>query len=597
MTKLEIEGLGEIELPEAEARFIDYRGYRGFALLKRAGVKIEWTPELMAEYKKCSEDPIYFIEKYCQIVHVDRGLVPFKLYPYQKQLILNMHKNRFTITTMARQSGKSTAVIAYLLWFVLFNSYKTVLILANKAETAREILGKAALAYLHLPKHIQQGVTDWNKGSLMFENGSRAVALSTSDVAARGYAANILVIDEAAHIERWEAFAQSTLPIVSSGETTKIAMISTPSGLNHFYAYWEKAKLYNVPKDQIPPNMQWNGYIPLMVRWNEVPGRDHNWFEETMRQLNFDQAKFDQEYNCDFIGSSGTLIAGWKLKELVAKIPLYAKDGLFKYIEPKKDHLYTMTCDVSEGKGFDYSTFQVSDITKMPYQQVAVFRSNTITPGDFSEIMYRTAKAYNSASVLIEYENLGPVVSFELFNNLEYENILFTKSAGRLGKQITHRNAPQTDLGLKMTTLTKSQGCSMLKLLIEQNQYIINDQNTIEELSRFIRDGKSYAAEEGTHDDLVMPLVIFGWLSNQQYFKDMNEISTLTGLRDMNPGQIEEELMPFGFILHEPEPVLPSTADLHRDLWFTANTIMNPVFSSYVRPDESDRDEDDPLNF
>jgi hypothetical protein len=597
MTKLEIEGLGEIELPEAEARFVDYRGYRGFALLKRAGVKIEWTSELVTEYKKCSEDPIYFVETYMRVVHVDRGLVPFKLYPYQKQLIQNIHNNRFTITTMARQSGKSTAVIAYLLWFVLFNSYKTVLILANKAETAREILGKAALAYLHLPKHIQQGVTDWNKGSLMFENGSRAVALSTSDVAARGYAANILVIDEAAHIERWEAFAQSTLPIVSSGETTKIAMISTPSGLNHFYAYWSKAQLYNVPADKIPPNMKWNGYVPLMVRWPEVPGRDEKWREKEMMQMNFDQQKFDQEYNCDFIGSSGTLIAGWKLKELAGRIPLYHKDGLYKYVEPKPDHLYIMTCDVSEGKGFDYSTFQITDIRQMPYEQVAVFRSNTITPGDFSEIMYRTAKAYNNAAVLIEYESLGPVVAYDLFNNLEYENILFTKAMGRLGKQITHRNEPQVDLGIKMTTRTKSEGCSMLKLLVEQNQYIINDQNTIEELARFIRDGKSYAAEEGTHDDLVMPLVIFGWLSNQQYFRDINDLNTLTFLRDKKTEDIEEDLMPFGFVLREPQGVMPSTANLHRELWITSRTNMNPVFSPYVRPDERDNDEDDPVNF
>ena len=262
-------------------KYIDFKGYRGDISLKRAGVEVEWTPELLAEYQKCADDPIYFIENHMKIISGDEGLILFKLRDYQRILINNMHNNRHCITTMARQSGKSSAVTAYLLWYILFNEYKTVLLLANNAETAREILGKAQIAYMHLPKFIQQGIIDggWNKGSMMLENGSRAIAMSTADTAARGYTANILILDEAAHIEHWDDFSSSTLPTVSSMKTSKIMMISTPFGLNHFWDYWEKARLMNMPKDQWPPNTKWNGYVPLRVSWDQVPGRDADWLE------------------------------------------------------------------------------------------------------------------------------------------------------------------------------------------------------------------------------------------------------------------------------------------------------------------------------
>lgn len=297
--------MGVIDLPEAEikaleGKFQDYRGYRGDSLLKKAGVRIEWTPELIKEYARCSQDPMYFIEKYMRVIHVDFGLIPFILRDYQKELINNIHNNRHCITVMARQSGKSTAVIGYLLWYILFNEHKTVLLLANKADTAREILGKAQLAYMHLPKFLQQGIVEggWNKGSMAFENGSRALAGSTSDSSVRGYTANMLILDETAHIEHWDSFSQSVLPIISSGQTTKLIMISTPNGLNHFWSYWKRAELYNIPEEKWPPNMKWNGYVPLMVRWDRVPGRDINWLNNTMQELNHDQAKFDQEYAC-----------------------------------------------------------------------------------------------------------------------------------------------------------------------------------------------------------------------------------------------------------------------------------------------------------
>jgi Terminase large subunit, T4likevirus-type, N-terminal/Terminase RNaseH-like domain len=563
---------GKIELPKNEAMMLDYRGYRGDTTLKKAGVKIEWTRELMAEYKKCAKDPIYFIETYMKVVHPDHGLVEFKLRVYQRRLIKNIHENRRCITTMARQSGKSTAVIGYLLWYILFNKYKLVMLLANKAPTAREILGKAQLAFSMLPKFLQQGVVEWNKGSIVLENGCRALAEATSSDSIRGFTSNVLILDEAAHIEQWEEFSKSTLPTIAAGLTTKVVMISTPNGMNHFWSYWNLAQYWKTPTAELPPGIKWNKYIPLLVTWREVPGREEQWYEETMAEMNFDQDKFNQEYECQFLGSSGTLIAGWKLKELatdvrIPLIPVQKDSGLYEYIRPIKDHIYTMTADVSEGKALDYSTFHVVDITDTPYTQACVFRSNLTTPGDFAEIMFRTAKAYNNAYILIEYENLGPVVAWEIFGEFDYENLVCTESAGRTGKRITFRSGKAVDQGIKMTPIVRQQGCSLLKLLVEQNQLKLSDYHTIQELSRFSKKNNKFQAEEGAHDDLVMALVVFGWMSNQQFFKDLTNVDILKKLRDKSQDDIEEDLIPFGFI--DRGEVGPTTAELYRwpDLW------------------------------
>ena len=512
--------------------FIDWRGYRGNQLIKKSGVQIAWTQEMVSEYMKCSQDPFYFIETYVKIISLDRGLIPFILRDYQQDMVRSFHDNRFTILCCARQSGKSTAFIGYLIWYVIFNPYKTVAILANKAETARELLGRIQLAWENIPKWLQQGVVEggWNKGSMDLENDSRIIAESSSSDSIRGYSINLLVLDEAARIEHWDEFQSSTLPTITSGTTTKIIQVSTPKGLNHFYKIWSDA----IAKK--------NDYHPILVRWTQVPGRDDNWKKYTIaNELNNDLEKFDQEYNCEFMGSSGTLIAGWKLKELVSQTPMEYKLGLSQYKKPLKDHTYAITVDVSEGKGLDYSVFHVSDITAMPFEQVATFRSNMMTPQDFAESIHIAAKSYNNSLVLIEYASLGPEVAYILYNDYEYDGILSTESAGSRGKKLSGGSGRMVDMGIKMSVSVKNTGCSLLKLLIEQNQYIINDFHTIEELSRFSRQGNTYKAEEGWHDDCVMSLVVFAWLSNQQYFKDMTNVNTLAHLRDSTEQQLQDE--------------------------------------------------------
>ena len=512
------------------------QGYKGNALIKRANQNIGFSEEQISEYLKCSADPVYFTETYMKIISIDDGLINFKLYDYQKEMLKSMNDNRNTVIATARQAGKSTTTCAFILWYIIFHAEKTVALLANKGDTAREILGRIQLAYQHLPKWLQQGVKEWNKGSFVLENDSRVIAAATSSDAIRGYSINLVFIDEAAFIDNWDEFFTAVYPTISSGKESKIVLVSTPNGLNHFYKIWQNA------------NEDRNGYNALKVMWNEVPGRDEKWRLDTLQAMNFDVEKFEQEYCVEFMGSSGTLIAGWKLKELVHQTPVFEKDGLFMYVAPEKDHVYVGMVDVSRGKGLDYSAFSIVDVTQMPYYQVCTYRNNFITPMDFAEIVNRVFRNYNRAAALVEINDLGEQVSYGLHNDYEYDNVLFTEHAGRGGKRITTGFSKGVDMGVRTTKTVKSVGCSILKLLVEQNQLVINDMNTITELGTFSKKANSYEAEPGNHDDMVMGLVLFGWLTDQQYFKEITDINTLMKLREKTDDDVMNDLSPFGFI-------------------------------------------------
>jgi hypothetical protein len=511
-------------------------GYLGNIHLKKTGEQIEWTPELIKEYLKCSEDPVYFAKEYIKIVHVDHGLIPLDMYDYQQDIVEKITNNRRVAVLTARQAGKTTTAVAVILHYILFNEFKTVAILANKGDASREVLARIKLAFEALPKWLQQGVEEWNKGNIALENGCNILAGTTSSSAIRGKSISFLYLDEVAFIEGYDEFFASVYPTISSGESTKLLMTSTPNGLNHFWKTCKGAEEGT------------NGYEFVKVVWSDVPGRNEKWKTETLESLDHDEEKFNQEYNGQFLGSSGTLISGAKLKELAFSIPLYASEGISQYEQAEKNHIYAMTVDVSRGKGLDYSTFNVIDITTMPYKQVCTFRDNYISPIDFASIIYRVGTAYNEALVLVEINDIGSQVSDTLLMDFGYESLLHTESAGREGKRISSGFGKMSDTGVRTTKSVKAVGCSMLKMLIEQNQFIINDFETIQELSRFSKKGNSYEAEPGSHDDLVMNLVIFGWLTSQAYFKEITDINTLHKLRAKTEEQIQDDLLPFGFI-------------------------------------------------
>ena len=514
---------------------IQERGYNGNVNLKRKGTPIEFTQDMVGEFIKCANNPTYFSEKYIQIVHVDKGLIPIKMYDYQKEIVEKITNNRRVAVVTSRQAGKTTTAVAVILHYVLFNEHKTCALLANKGDAAREILDRIKIAYEALPKWLQQGVIEWNKGSVEFENGCKIIAGSTSSSAIRGKSISFLYIDETAFVENWDEFFASVFPTISSGKTTKMLYTSTPNGLNHFYKTCEGAKLDT------------NGFEYVEVPWERVPGRDEAWKKETLAAMDHDTQKFAQEFECGFLGSSGTLIEGSKLKSLVPRTPVGQTEHMKVYEKPQKDHTYCCVVDVSRGKGLDYSAFQIIDVTEMPYRQVCVFKDNMITPIDYAEIIYRSIKSYNEAYTLVEVNDIGEQVSETLHYEFEVETLMFTESAGRSGKRISTGFSKKADKGIRTTKAVKSVGCNMLKMLIEQDQLILNDFDTINELSTFSRKGNSYEAESGCHDDLTMGLVLFAWMTDQLFFKEITNINTVNELRQRNEEELAESLLPIGF--------------------------------------------------
>ena len=511
--------------------------YKGNPNLKAENVQVEFTEENVIEFLKCKEDPVYFALKYIRIVSLDEGLIPFEMYDFQKELIKNFHDKRFNIAKLPRQTGKSTTVVSYLLHYALFNDNIRIAILANKAETARELLQRLQLSYENLPKWLQQGVGSWNKGSLELENGSKIIAASTSSSAVRGNSFNIIFLDEFAFIPNHiaEQFFSSVYPTISSGKTTKVIIISTPNGMNMFYKLWHDAERGK------------NDYTPLEVHWSAVPGRDAKWKEETIR--NTSQRQFTQEFECEFLGSVDTLIAPSKLRTMVYSDPVQRNKGFDMYEEPKTEHQYLMTVDVARGTGKDYSAFIVFDITSFPYRIVAKYRNNEIKPMLFPSIIDKVGRVYNKSFVLVEVNDIGEQVSSILQFDLEYDNILMCSMRGRAGQIVGQGfSGKKSQLGIKMSKTVKAIGCSNLKTIIEDDKVIINDYDIISELTTFIQKSNTFLAEDGCHDDLAMCLVIFAWLIAQPYFKEMTDNDIRKRIYEDQRDQIEQDMAPFGFV-------------------------------------------------
>ena len=511
-------------------------GYLGNVNLKKVGVELSYTEEQVAEIFKCSQDPVYFIKNYVKIVHVDKGLVPFDMWNFQEDMVNTFKDNRFIICKMPRQVGKTTTTVGYMLWSVLFNETYVVGILANKGQLARDILAKIQLAYEHLPLWLQQGIITWNKGNIELENGSKIFAYATSSAGVRGGTFNLIFLDEFAFVPHNMAqeFFMSTYPVISSGKTSKVIIVSTPNGLNQFYKMWTDA----IEKRSM--------YVPIEVHWSMVPGRDAKWRDETIR--NTSEEQFRQEFETEFIGSSATLISGAKLRSLAFFDPIYQEECFDIYEQPKPSRLYICTVDCSEGVGGDYSTINVVDVSETPYKQVAKYRNNKLPLLFFPTIIYSVAKRYNEAYVLIETNNIGQQVVDILHYDLEYENIYKLEHHHIKGQSISGGFKRSTSFGIKTTKSVKKIGCANLKTLVESDKLIVRDFDTIAEMNTFVRVRDSYEAEEGNNDDLVMGLVLFSWLTAQSYFKDSTNIDIRKVLLEEQNLLGEEELTPVGII-------------------------------------------------
>ncbi len=530
--------------------------YLGNPNLKKAGTPIQFTKKQIDEWIKCKNDPIYFAMNYIKIISLDEGLVPFEMYDFQKKILSDFHETRFNIAKLPRQTGKSTTVVAYLLYYAIFYDSVNIGILANKASTARELLGRLQLAYENLPKWMQHGVLVWNKGNVELENGSKILAASTSASAVRGMSFNILFLDEFAFVPNHiaDAFFASVYPTITSGKSTKVIIVSTPHGMNHFYRMWTDSEKKR------------NEYVPTDVHWSEVPGRDAVWKEQTI--ANTSEQQFKIEFECEFLGSVDTLVAPSKLKSLVFDKPIKSNAGLDIHEAPQKEHDYAMAVDVARGVGNDYSAFVVVDITSFPHKVVAKYRDNTIKPMLFPSVIYDIAKSYNEAFVLCEVNDVGDQVASILQYDLEYQNLLMCSMRGRAGQIVGQGFSGQkTQLGVKMSKTVKKIGSLNLKTMIEEDKLIFNDYEIISELTTFISKHNSFEAEEGCNDDLAMCLVIYAWLVAQDYFKELTDQDVRKRLYEEQKNQIEQDMAPFGFINDGLDDT--SFVDEDGDRWFT----------------------------
>jgi hypothetical protein len=510
-------------------------GYNGNPYVKRDGVEQQYTDAEMEEYIKCSEDPEYFIENYVKVINLNKGLTDFKLYGYQKKMVKHFSDNRFSIVLACRQSGKSVTSVAWLLWFILFHADKKVGILANKGATAREMLSRLTLMLENIPFFLQPGCKILNKGSIVFSNNSSIIAAATSASSIRGLSLNVIFLDEFAFVQDAATFYTSTYPVIVSGEDTKVIITSTPNGVgNMFYKLWEGAVTGT------------SEFKPFTIKWSDVPGRDEAWRAQTI--ANTSELQFSQEFDVNFIGSSNTLISSACLLGLLAQVPIEIRNDIRYYAEPIEGHTYVMTVDVSKGRGQDYSTFNIFDTTTMPFNQVAVYRNNNISPLLFPDIIVRCAKLYNEALVMIENNDAGHIVCNAVYHEYEYENTFVESAVKSMG------------VGVTMTKRVKRIGCSNAKDIIESGKLQINDADTIAELSSFEAKGGSYEAAGNTHDDLVMNIVLFSWFISTELFQDSSSVNLKDLLYSDRIKEMEDDVVPFGIIIGGTEETVDMSA-------------------------------------
>lgn len=509
-------------------------------------IKQEFTPEQIAEFAKCYEDPIYFIENYYKIQTLDKGLTQMKLYGYQKKLLRCAIKNRFTIAKLARQSGKTACMAAFICWLLIFNESYKILIVAHKESQAKEILKRIKLGYEYLPDWLKIDTTSWNEKSIEFINGSNAIISSTSGSAARGGSYNLVYVDEFCFVPQHiqHEFYTSVLPTISSGETSKLVITSTPNGLELFYKIWKDSENGK------------NDFKRIEIEWYDVPGRDEKWKAAEIQRIG--EEKFEQEYNTQFLGSSHTLIDGKKIAEIPFETAIKEDECISLYKERDDYSNYMITVDCARGIKADYSALVVFDVTKMPYEVVMKYTSNKIQPLEFPEVILSVARQFNDAYVLIENNDVGSQVVDSLYYDYGYENTFgFNTKNEQRRPQLCFATDMGVKLGIKTSRVTKSVGCQNLKLLVESDQLIINDYEIINQMSRFVKKGTGYEADDG-NDDLIMALVIFGWMSDQKLFRELTNSSIGSKARELAREKIGNQMGVFGFTLDDIEIELDS---------------------------------------
>lgn len=515
--------------------------YNGIRNLKAEGYQIAWTPEMRDELQRCANDVVYFLSNYVKIVHPDRGTVNFEPYEFQKDFIQLMNDERFVIGKLARQCGKSTVMLGYILHYILFNTTKQVAILANTHQNAKKLMRQLKDMLQDVPMWLQQGVMKWDTQEIILENKSRVIARATAPDAIRGETINLVLLDEFAFVEPNMAddFYTSVFPTISAGNTTKLFIISTPKGMNHFHKIWVDAEKSENGEEG------GNGFRTFSRDYTCVPGRGEAYAKMMLEKLG--EVKFNQEVLCQFVGSSYTLIRGDKLSAMTWVKPVDKKTNLSIYEFCQTNHRYVITVDPAGGKLGDYTVISVFDVTSIPYKHVAMWRANDNEANTMlvPSTIYSIATYYNNAFVLIE-TNFGNEIALSLFYDHEYENLLYTTKKKFEKQKLAMVFGQNKEIGVKMSASVKRAGCANLKQMIEQDKLVSNDWHCYSEFHRFVANSTgSYAAEnDDDHDDVVMSLVLFAWAAQQPVFKQLTETDVRADFHQQN---FNEETLPFGY--------------------------------------------------
>lgn len=487
----------------------------------------------LEEYVKCLNDPLYFIANFVKITQVDEGIITFKPWKFQETVIHALETNRFVIAKLPRQSGKSTVIICgYFLWYILFHTDVSVALLANKEETAIMLLDRLKESFELLPRFLKQGVEKWDQKLIKLGNKARVRAAACSGSAIRGDTFNIVFLDEFAFVPAniAEEFMASVFPVISSGKTTKLFIVSTPNGFNLFHKIFVQAEQGK------------NDYKALQYTWRDVfyaknPTATETealkWRSDTIKNMANNEQKFQQEFECDFLGSANSLVAPWKLAQIDFREPLEHRGKLRVYQKPihlSEDgpaHVYVCTVDVAQGQLLDSSVVQVIDITSSPFVQVGCYQDNSIKPAQLGQVVVQIARWYNDAFLFFEINGEALATALICQEDFQYENIIHVFMHKKKGQQLSAGFTPTARIGLKSTEATKRIGCTGLKSLLEGDKLVIVDYETKAQLGTFVaqinkRTGLPtiYGAELGNHDDCISPLVLLGWLSLQQGFEN-----------------------------------------------------------------------------
>jgi len=466
--------------------------------LKKPNSTHEYTLEEIQELAKCAEDPVYCITKYIKIRHPTKGFIPFDMWECQKDIVRAYNQNRFVILLASRQVGKTETSAAYLLWYALFNPYKTVVILSNKSSSAKEIIAKIQDAYEELPYFLKPGIDEnsWNKHECKWENKSRIVAQTTSIDSARGLSISLLYLDEFAFVKNHiqEEFWTSVIPTLSTGGSCIIS--STPNGdSNRFAQLWREA------------NMKESPFVPVHIPWNAPPGRDEKFKQDFIALLG--ERKWLQEFECKFLSSDYRLIDDMALTRVKERLAKKCKDGkppvemnvgdIEFYKKPSKSMSYLVSVDVSTGSDQDYSVISVTEFPSMI--QTGMFRSSTTS----EKFLYSKLK-----NLLLFLEQNSKDVYFSVENNGVGSSILaiyeFDQRPPSKAQLISDANSKR--LGITMSEPVKRRTALKLKSMIENDEYDIRSPLLIEELNNYTRQGATFKAEKGATDDIVASLLI-----------------------------------------------------------------------------------------